>query len=60
MMLECAKRWQHSLDPSLDHSEWVPEDDARLLAAVDSYGRVWKTIGDKEFPGRSTTELKNR
>ncbi|ERF74165.1 hypothetical protein EPUS_09249 [Endocarpon pusillum Z07020] len=58
--VECAKRWHHSLDPSLDHSEWVPEDDARLLAAVASCGRVWKTIGKKEFPGRSATELKNR
>jgi len=58
--LECAKRWHHSLDPTLDHSEWVPCDDARLFAAVASYGRVWKSIGEKEFPGRSATELKNR
>ena len=58
--LECAKRWNHSLDPTLNHSEWEPEDDNRLFAAVASYGRVWKTIGDKEFPRRSATELKNR
>ncbi|MDI1486707.1 MAG: hypothetical protein OHK93_005967 [Ramalina farinacea] len=57
---KCAKRWHHSLDPNLDHSEWIPEDDARLLAAVALHGRVWKTIGEREFPGRSATELKNR
>lgn len=57
---ECAKRWQHSLDPSLDHSEWKTQDDDRLLAAVTIYGRNWKTIKDREFPGRSTTDIKNR
>ena len=57
---ECAKRWQHSLDPSLDHSEWKNHDDDRLLAAVTMYGRNWKTIKDREFPGRSTTDIKNR
>ena len=59
-MIECAKRWHHSLDPNLDHSEWIPKDDARLLTAVEIYGRNWKIIGTKEFPGRSATDLKNR
>ncbi|KAL9005012.1 MAG: hypothetical protein Q9188_002193 [Gyalolechia gomerana] len=53
-------RWQHSLDPNIDHSAWLPEADGRLLAAVAQYGRTWKAIGEKEFPGRSATELKNR
>ena len=60
MQSECVKQWPHSLDPVLDRSEWLPEDDAGLLAAVASYGRVWKTIGEKEFPARSSTEIKNR
>ncbi|KAL8813651.1 MAG: hypothetical protein Q9223_006982, partial [Gallowayella weberi] len=57
---QSAKRWHHSLDPGLDRSEWMPADDARLMAAVAQYGRVWKAIGTREFPGRSPTELKNR
>lgn len=57
---QCAKRWNHSLDPTLNHSEWVSEDDNRLFTAMASYGRIWKTIGEKEFPRRSATELKNR
>lgn len=57
---ECAKRWQNSLDPNLDHSEWRNQDDDRLLAAVTLYGRNWETLKDIEFPGRSTTDIKNR
>jgi hypothetical protein len=57
---QCAKRWHHSLDPNVDHSEWKQEEDDRLLNAVNIYGRNWKIIGEKEFPGRSTTDIKNR
>lgn len=57
---ECAKRWQHSLDPNIDHSEWSTQDEDRLLLAVSIHGRNWKTIGQKEFPTRSTTDIKNR
>ena len=57
---ECAKRWQHSLDPNIDHSEWTTEDDERLMDTVGTYGRNWKMIGQKEFPCRSATDLKNR
>ena len=59
-LVECAKRWHHSLDPSLNHSEWSLDEDERLLVAVDTHGRSWKTIQTKEFPGRSATDLKNR
>jgi hypothetical protein len=26
LTVECAKRWQQSLDPELDHSEWRDEE----------------------------------
>lgn len=58
--IECAKRWNHSLDPKLDHSKWTPELDELLVSAIAAYGRVWKTIGEKNFPSRSATDLKNR
>jgi len=38
----------------------MPEDDERLLAAVKRSGRNWKELGEREFVGRSTTDLKNR
>ena len=59
-IIECAKRWKHFLDPSLDHSEWSTVEDERLLVAVEQCGRDWKTITTKIFPGRSPTNVKNR
>ncbi|KAI5787987.1 hypothetical protein FPQ18DRAFT_345276 [Pyronema domesticum] len=57
---QCAKRWQDALDPNLDHSDWVDEDDATLLEAVEKYGRNWKTIVEQYFPRRSRLSAKNR
>lgn len=34
--------------------------DDLLIAAVATYGRNWKTIGETEFIGRSSMDLKNR
>ena len=60
MREECAKRWRHSLDPNIDHSEWTDDEDRRLVNAVKQFGHNWRTICTKEFPSRSTTDLKNR
>lgn len=57
---QCAKRWQNSLDPSVDRSEWTEADDQRLLAAVDQHGQKWKRITEEQLPRRSTNDLKNR
>lgn len=57
---QCAKRWQHSLDPSLMHAPWTPDEDALLLTSVGVHGRKWKTITEQHFLGRSVTDVKNR
>ena len=57
---ECAKRWQQSLDPSLIHAKWQPQDNEKLMNAVKIHGRRWKVVAETTFPGRSTTDLKNR
>ncbi|KAL2047214.1 hypothetical protein N7G274_001233 [Stereocaulon virgatum] len=57
---QCAKRWRHFLDPDLDHSQWEPEDDARLWAAVSKYGSNWRKVVEEEFSERSPTNVKNR
>ncbi|KAG9195285.1 hypothetical protein G6011_00406 [Alternaria panax] len=57
---QCAKRWQQSLDPDLDRSEWRDPDDAALLDAVQRLGRHWKDIQREHFPGRSKNDIKNR
>ncbi|KAJ4984207.1 DNA-binding protein [Stagonosporopsis vannaccii] len=57
---QCAKRWQQSLDPRLDRSEWRGDEDAALLAAVESLGRHWKDIQEQYLPHRSKNCVKNR
>ncbi|KAM5504871.1 hypothetical protein McanMca71_003623 [Microsporum canis] len=57
---ECAKRWLHFLNPSLNHGEWSEQEDARLLAAVERGGRNWRKIVDEILQGRSATDAKNR
>ncbi|KAL2018291.1 hypothetical protein VTK56DRAFT_995 [Thermocarpiscus australiensis] len=57
---QCAKRWQHRLDPRLEHEDWTPDEDELLLEDVQSYGREWKFIQEQDFPTRSPNELKNR
>ncbi|KAI1495526.1 hypothetical protein F5X99DRAFT_415032 [Biscogniauxia marginata] len=60
MAKECAKRWQHSLDPKLEHGNWTAEEDERLLKTVKRYGRRWKKIQEKYYATRSRNDLKNR
>lgn len=35
-MLECAKRWQHFLDPTLDRSEWTAEEVRQLYTDLNA------------------------
>ncbi|KAF2142412.1 uncharacterized protein K452DRAFT_270047 [Aplosporella prunicola CBS 121167] len=57
---QCAKRWQQSLDPELDRSEWSSEENRILLEAVRTVGRHWTTIQKTHFPSRSKNGIKNR
>ncbi|KAF2821115.1 hypothetical protein CC86DRAFT_109350 [Ophiobolus disseminans] len=57
---QCAKRWQQSLDPDLDRSEWRDEEDHILIEATQHLGRHWKDIQREHFPGRSKNCIKNR
>lgn len=57
---ECAKRWQHFLNPELDHSEWTPKEDKQLLTEVEKHGHNWRKIVDEVLVGRSATDAKNR
>ncbi|EOA86197.1 uncharacterized protein SETTUDRAFT_110184 [Exserohilum turcica Et28A] len=57
---QCAKRWQQSLDPSLDRSTWRDDDDTTLIEAVQRLGRHWKDIQREHFPERSKNDIKNR
>ncbi|KAK6842729.1 hypothetical protein PG987_003589 [Apiospora arundinis] len=50
---QCAKRWQHGLRPDLKHTPWQPEEDAKLLQAMEKHGNKWKMIGTLDLPNRS-------
>lgn len=60
LTLECAKRWNHSLNPALDRSEWSAIEVQTLIEATKTYGSHWKEIQKKFFPGRSANDVKNR
>ncbi|KAF3484371.1 transcriptional activator [Arthroderma uncinatum] len=57
---QCAKRWQHFLDPTLDRSEWTADENERLLRAVQQHGRRWLDIRNQYLPLRSPNALKNQ
>lgn len=41
---QCAKRWRESLDPTIDRSEWTPEEDELLAEKFGEYGSQWQKI----------------
>ncbi|KAJ4385199.1 hypothetical protein N0V93_010260 [Gnomoniopsis smithogilvyi] len=57
---QCAKRWKDKLNPELDHSQWSPEEDQRLLNLVDICGHNWKFMAQNFFQSRAPLSLKNR
>ncbi|KAL4915851.1 hypothetical protein BDW62DRAFT_203303 [Aspergillus aurantiobrunneus] len=57
---QCAKRWQHSLNPDLDRSEWTESEDQTLINAVEAIGRQWTQIQCMYFTERSKNAIKNR
>lgn len=57
---KCAKRWNHSLNPALDRSEWSVIEVQTLIEATKTYGSHWKEIQKTPFPGRSANDVKNR
>lgn len=57
---QCWKRWNDSLDPNLDHSQWTPSEDQILEEAVLHAGRLWSKIAGENLPGRSGLACKNR
>ena len=57
---QCWKRWNDSLDPQLNHSQWTPAEDVILEEAVLRCGRLWSKIATEALPGRSGLACKNR
>ncbi|CDH53918.1 myb-like dna-binding protein bas1 [Lichtheimia corymbifera JMRC:FSU:9682] len=56
---QCAKRWRESLDPTIDRSEWTPEEDEILVEKFGEYGSQWQKIA-QHFEGRPGLHCRNR
>ncbi|KAJ3711665.1 transcription factor, Myb superfamily [Lentinula guzmanii] len=57
---QCAKRWKDTLNPSIDRTGWTATEDAKLVEAVNTHGKVWSKIVKTHFPGRTGLAAKNR
>ena len=57
---QCSSHWSQVLDPSINHCDWTPTEDAQLLHAVLTNGTNWATIAASHIPKRTTLALKNR
>lgn len=50
---QCSERWRNVLDPDIDHGEWRPEEDSKLLASVHEVGPCWSKIAGAMIPHRT-------
>jgi hypothetical protein len=46
-------RWRNVLDPDIDHGEWRPEEDSKLLSCVHEIGACWSKIAGAMIPHRT-------
>ncbi|EAY16478.1 Myb-like DNA-binding domain containing protein [Trichomonas vaginalis G3] len=56
---QCRERWTAQLDPSLNHNEFTPQEDAVIILQHQANGPYWAKIA-AYLPGRSATAIKNR
>ena len=56
---QCKERWTNYLDPNINCSPWIPEDDKLLLEKQKELGSKWVAIS-KFFVGRTDAAVKNR
>ncbi|KAG9317654.1 Homeodomain-like protein [Chiua virens] len=56
---QCSTRFQRTLDESIRHTSWTPEEDVRLSAAVAAYGSSWVDVA-ANVPGRHNDQCRDR
>ncbi|KAL4081961.1 hypothetical protein V8B97DRAFT_139631 [Scleroderma yunnanense] len=56
---QCSNKYQRTLDPSVTHANWTPEEDARLYAAVTAHGQSWVDVAAC-MPGRTNHQCRDR
>jgi hypothetical protein len=56
---QCRERYNNYLNPNLNQSSWMPDEDELLMAQFEEHGPKWNTIA-KSFTNRSDMSLRNR
>jgi hypothetical protein len=56
---QCSKRWSKSLDPTISKGKWTPEEDAKLIEAVQKHGKDW-VLAATLVPGRTNVQCQQR
>lgn len=56
---QCRDRWKEYLMPTLNTSDWTPEEDNILRQKIKEYGKKWAIVCIS-LNGRSETSAKNR
>lgn len=53
----CRERWKNHLDPSINHSDFSKEEQARLQQLYNEYGNKYSNIA-RQMPGRTSEKVK--
>lgn len=56
---QCQTRYVRSLNPSIKHEPWTPEEDTRLQKAVDVFSNSWIDVAGV-LPGRTNEQCRER